>query len=67
MSYQLGMMPQVTGIISNKRYGGAVLTVNNATDFIYIYLIHSATAATLAANHAYKGIAKSYGVQVKSW
>ena len=42
--------------------------VYNATDFIYVHLIPSATtAATMAAKHAYERVAKSYGVQVKAW
>ena len=67
ISHQLGLMPQVTGIVSNKRYSVAVLIVDNATDFIYLHLIESpTTTATMAAKYAFEWVTKSYGVTIKA-
>ena len=68
ISHQPGIMPQVTGIISHRRYGGAILFVDHSADFIFLYLMESATTAeTMAAKFAYERVAKSYGVKVKAW
>eukprot|EP00957_Ditylum_brightwellii_P142116 10827789-Ditylum_brightwellii.AAC.1 len=53
--HQPGLIPQVTGILTSKRYWGSVTMVDHATDFIYSHLIRGTTVdKTLAAKHIYE-------------
>ena len=68
ISAQPGLIPQSKGSLTHDRFWGSVLYADHFSDFIYNHLISGTTSLeTLQSKQAYERIAKSYGIQVKSY
>ena len=68
ISYQPGLIPHSTGILTHDKFWGSVLFADNDSDFIHNHLITGTTSiATLEAKQAYKRAAAVYGIRVKSY
>ena len=68
ISAQPGLIPQSTGTLTYKRFGGAVLFIDHFSGFQYVHLIQSTTAAeTLTAKREYERAAHSFGVTIKRY
>ena len=63
-----GLVAQITGKITNKRYRYATIFVDQASRFGYIYLQKTATAEeTIEGKQAFEHLLRSYGVSVKAY
>ena len=68
ISHQPGLIPQVSGTLTNKRYWGSVIYCDHHSDFIFNHLITSTSSAeTLASKHAYERIALQHNVIIKAY
>ena len=68
VSHQPGLIPQVSGILTNKRYWGSVIYCDHNSDFIFNYLITGTTSAeTLASKQAYERVAMNHNVNIKAY
>ena len=68
VSHQPGLIPQATGKPTNKRFWGSVLYCDHHSDFLYNHLICGTTSeATLQSKHAYEQLARTHGVQIRSY
>lgn len=68
ISAQPGLIPQSTGTLTYKRFGGAVLFIDHFSGFQYVHLIQSTTAAeTLTAKREYERADHSFGVTIKRY
>ena len=66
--HQPGLVSQSTGIHTHKKFWGSVLYANHYSDFIYNNLITGTISlATLESKQAYKRVAASYGLSLKSY
>eukprot|EP00957_Ditylum_brightwellii_P032801 2486754-Ditylum_brightwellii.AAC.1 len=62
ISHQPGLIPQVTGTLTQDRYWGAVTMVDHASNFSYSHMIKRVSnAETLSAKDAYERVMHSYG------
>ena len=63
-----GLVAQMTGILTRKRYNYATVYIDNYSSFSYIHLQKSADIAeTLESKRAFEMIASQYGVKIKSY
>ena len=63
-----GLIPQMSGFLTSKRFWAATVFVDHATDYGYVYLQENQTLdSTLAAKAAYERHANSFGVSVQGY
>ena len=68
VSRQPGLIPQVLGFLTNRRYAGALVFVEELSDFTYVHLVQGFTDAdTLQGKHAFENLMQSYGVTVQAY
>ena len=68
ISAQPGLVPRISGKHTRQRITAATCFLDHYSDFSYTHLCTSATQeATLEAKAAYKKLAASHGVQIKSY
>ncbi len=66
ISDQPGLIPQMSGSLTNLRIMGATMFVDHLSDHTYIYLMQDLTMAeTLMAKHAYEKFLASMGIDSK--
>ena len=57
VSRQPGLIPQVVGFLTNRRYAGALIFVEEFSDFTYVRLVEGFTdAETLQGKHAFENL-----------
>ena len=63
-----GLVAQLTGILTTKRYLYATVYVDQATKFGFVYLQKSATAEeTLQSKRAFESVAHQHGVTIRAY
>ena len=63
-----GLVAQITGKITNKRYKYATIFVDQASHYGYVYLQKTATAEeTIEGKEAFEALLRTYGVEVKAY
>lgn len=63
-----GLIPQMSGFLTSKRYWAATIFVDHATSYGYVYLQEDQTLdSTLAAKTAYERHANSFGVDIRRY
>ncbi len=68
LSAQPGLIPQMSGSLTNLRIMGATVFVDHNSDHTYIYLMRDLTLAeTLMAKHAYEKFLVSLGIDSKAY
>jgi hypothetical protein len=68
VSAQPGLIPQMSGRLTNMRIMGATVFVDHYSDHIYVYLMKDLTLSeTLMAKHAYERFLASLGVDSKAY
>jgi hypothetical protein len=68
VSAQPGLIPQMSGCLTNLRIMGATVFVDHYSDHIYAYLMKDLTLSkTLMAKHAYERFLASFGVDSKAY
>ncbi len=68
VSAQPGLVPQMTGFLTDERIWGVTLFVDHASDWTYGHLMQSLDLSeTLLAKQAYEKIAASAGHSVKQY
>ena len=68
ISGQPGLMPQALGKLTHERFWASPLYVDHFSDYIYNHLITGTTSQeTLDSKIAYERIAKTYGVNIKTY
>ena len=68
VSAQPGLIPQMSGRLTNMRIMGATVFVDHYSDHVYIYLMRDLTLSeTLMAKHAYERFLSSIGVDSKAY
>ena len=66
VGYTPGLIPTHRGLPTNKRYSGATIFVDHASDFTYVHLMEGTPDAekTVEAAQVFDKIAKSHGVTI---
>jgi hypothetical protein len=68
VSAQAGLIPQMSGILTNLRIMGATVFVDHYSNHVYVYLMKDLTLSeTLMAKHAYYCVLASLGVDSKAY
>ena len=68
ISKQPGLLPQVTGNPTNKRYGGAAVFVDHYSRHAYVHLMQSTSnEETLEAKLAYERLMHAHGHDVRAY
>ncbi len=68
VSAQSGLIPQMSGSLTNLRIMGATVLVDHCSDHTYIYLMRDLTLAeTLLAKHAYEKFPALLGMDSKAY
>ncbi len=68
VSAQPGLIPQMSGSLTNLRIMGARVLVDHYLDHTYVYLMRDLTLAeTLMAKHAYERFLASLGIDSKAY
>ena len=68
ISKQPGLLPQLTGHLTHKRYGGAAVFVNHFSQYCHIHLmISTSDEKTMNAKWAYERALKNFGHRVHSY
>ena len=68
VSAQPGLIPQMSGSLTNLRIMGATVFVDHFSDHTYVYLMRDLTLAeTLMAKHAYERFLASLGIDSKAY
>jgi hypothetical protein len=68
VSAQQGLIPQMSGRLTNLRIMGATVFVDHYSDHVYVYLMRDLTLSeTLMAKHAYERFLASLGVDSKAY
>ena len=68
VSAQPGLIPQMSGRLTNLRVMGATVFVDHYSDHVYIYLMKDLTLSeTLMAKHAYERFLASLGIDSKAY
>jgi hypothetical protein len=68
VSAQLGLIPQMSGCLTNLCIMAAMVFVDHFLDHIYVYLMRDLMLSeTLLAKHAYKRFLASLGVESKAY
>ena len=63
-----GLIPQMSGFLTSKRYWASTVFVDHATNYGYVYLQEDQTLeSTLAAKAAYERHAQTFGVNVRKY
>ena len=63
-----GLIAQITGKLTNKRYKYATIFMDQASHFGYVYLQKTATAdETIEGKEAFEALLKTYGVNVRAY
>ena len=63
-----GLIPQMSGFLTSKRYWASTVFVDHATNYGYVYLQEDQTLeSTLAAKAAYERHAASFGVNIRKY
>ena len=66
ISHQPGLIPQVTGRLTNKKFAGAIMFSDHFPGFTYTHLVQGTTMQeTLQDKRAYEQVARSYGVTIE--
>ncbi len=67
VSAQPGIIPQMSGYLTNLYVTGATVFVDHFSDHIYVYLMHNLTLEeTLLTKHAYERFLAALGVDSKA-
>jgi hypothetical protein len=68
VSAQPGLIPQMSGFLTNMRINGATVFVDHYSDHVYVYLMRDLTLdETLLAKEAYERFLHSNGVSAQSY
>jgi hypothetical protein len=68
VSAQPGVIPQITGKLTDQQTNGATVIVDHHLDHVYVYLMRNLTLEeTLLAKHAYEHFLSSIGVTAKAY
>jgi hypothetical protein len=68
VSAQPGLIPQMSGCLTNLRIMGTTIFIDHFSDHVYAYLIKDLTLSeTLMAKHAYEKYLASLGVESKAY
>jgi len=68
VSAQPGLIPQMSGCLTNLRIMGATVFVDHYSDHVYVYLMKDLLLSeTLMAKHAYECFLASLGVDSKAY
>ena len=68
VSAQPGLIPQMTGFLTNMRIWGATVFVDHVTDYVYVALMRDLTLdETLLAKTSFERHANDGGVQIKAY
>eukprot|EP00957_Ditylum_brightwellii_P137912 10514443-Ditylum_brightwellii.AAC.1 len=68
ISGQPGLVPQISGHLTNRRIQGATIYSDYYSDFIYVHLMESMSGKeTLQSKCAYEKMAAAHGVHVKRY
>ena len=68
VSAQPGLIPQMSGFLSNIRLVGAIVFVDCHSDHVYVYLMRNLTIEeTLLAKDAYERFINSNGISVQAY
>ncbi len=68
VSAQRGLIPQMSGCLTNLRIMAATIFDDHFSDHVYVYLMKDLTLSeTLLAKHAYEHFLASFGVESKAY
>ena len=68
VSAQPGLIPQMTGFLTNMRIWGATVFVDHVSDYVYVALMRDLTLdKTLLAIKSFERHANDGGVQIKAY
>ena len=68
VSAQPGLVPQMSGSLTNLRIMGATIFVDHFSDYVYVYLMRDLTLTeTLMVKHAYEKHLATLGIDSKSY
>jgi len=67
VSAQPGLIPQMSGCLTNLRVMAAMIFVSHFSDHVYVYLMKDLTLSkTILAKHAYEHFLASLGIESKA-
>ena len=68
MSSKPGLIPQVTGTLTHRRYVGAVIFVDHFSDLPFVHLLENISdVGTTQAKFAFEKMSREHGVQIKRY
>ena len=68
VSAQPGLIPQMTGFLTNMRIWGATIFVNHVSDYVYVALMRDLTLdETLLAKTSFERHSNNGGVNIKAY